>query len=491
MIQRRLNGFISGWFVIACIVWAIRCAMIYITPLSPDEAYYRIWAFSPAWSYFDHPPMVAWWIYCGIHIAGDNPIGIRLFAPISVIASTWFIARSVYLYKQSFSPLNQENVKIALIVSGFFNVIIATNIFSIIMTPDVPLSFFSALLLWSCVSLVIRQDKRYWLLIGLALGCGFMSKYEMALAGLGIVLWVFMTKQGRCHLREPWPWVGCMISLVIIAPCLIWNAHHQWISFIKQGSRVGGWHLLAFPRFFSEWLLGQSLLTFPPIFIGFVIGFYKMCRKNNAVCQLVVWICSVPLIVYTIQCFFSRVQANWTIFLFPFFCFGLVMLSKTYWRSVILSGLCINGVIYLQVAKMIIPLSPHWDVALRQTGNWPNFGRDLKKYIPENSAIMADEYGLASELAFYDSGHKIIALGKRWSFFNQPHISCLQTGYLLRSSKRKDVIRNLSGKEQKPDFDIVRARKGNVAERYHVYHQHVNCHSSQEIILNSAILPKK
>jgi 4-amino-4-deoxy-L-arabinose transferase-like glycosyltransferase len=53
-------------------------------PLTEDEAYYRLWAASPQFGYFDHPPMIAWWIAIGRRIAGDTPLGVRL---LPVIAS--------------------------------------------------------------------------------------------------------------------------------------------------------------------------------------------------------------------------------------------------------------------------------------------------------------------------------------------------------------------------------------------------------------------
>ena len=63
-------------------------------PLTEDEAYYRLWSMKPAFGYFDHPPMIAWLIWLGRHIAGDGPLGVRLVpilttALISLSPSTW------------------------------------------------------------------------------------------------------------------------------------------------------------------------------------------------------------------------------------------------------------------------------------------------------------------------------------------------------------------------------------------------------------------
>ena len=42
------------------ILVAIRLLAAALIPLSADETYYLSWSRFPAWSYYDHPPMVAW-----------------------------------------------------------------------------------------------------------------------------------------------------------------------------------------------------------------------------------------------------------------------------------------------------------------------------------------------------------------------------------------------------------------------------------------------
>ena len=46
------------WFV--GLMTALRLLVLATTGLSDTEAYYYTWSRFPAWSYYDHPPMVAW-----------------------------------------------------------------------------------------------------------------------------------------------------------------------------------------------------------------------------------------------------------------------------------------------------------------------------------------------------------------------------------------------------------------------------------------------
>ena len=62
---------------------AARLVVAAITPLSEDEAYYRLWSLRPALGYFDHPPMIAWMIWAGRQIAGDSAFGVRLLPTLA------------------------------------------------------------------------------------------------------------------------------------------------------------------------------------------------------------------------------------------------------------------------------------------------------------------------------------------------------------------------------------------------------------------------
>ena len=47
--------------------------------LAEDEAYYWVWSQKLGWGYFDHPPMIAYWIAAGDWILGKSELGLRFF----------------------------------------------------------------------------------------------------------------------------------------------------------------------------------------------------------------------------------------------------------------------------------------------------------------------------------------------------------------------------------------------------------------------------
>ena len=85
---RRLT---TGLLALLAALAALRLLAAAAIPLTEDEAYYRLWATAPRLGYYDHPPMIAWWIWAGIRIAGDSALGVRLLPAASSLVSTLLV----------------------------------------------------------------------------------------------------------------------------------------------------------------------------------------------------------------------------------------------------------------------------------------------------------------------------------------------------------------------------------------------------------------
>ena len=62
--------------------------------LAPDEAYYWLWSRFPSGGYYDHPPMIAWWIAASTKLFGDTALGIRASVVLSVLVTTIAVYRT-------------------------------------------------------------------------------------------------------------------------------------------------------------------------------------------------------------------------------------------------------------------------------------------------------------------------------------------------------------------------------------------------------------
>ncbi|MFT8418779.1 MAG: glycosyltransferase family 39 protein, partial [Acetobacter sp.] len=228
------------WWGGLALLTLVRLVLAASIPLAPDEAYYRIWAQAPAGGYFDHPPMVAVWVRLGLFLAGDTALGVRLMGPVSICLGTVLIVQAAYGWLRG--QVAPEQARVAGIRAGvLFNGTLGVGLGALVMTPDAPLLLFMSLMVWGLVHACIGRQRGMWLVVGLAAGLGFDSKYTILLPVAGLVVWLLGTKGGRAWLRTPWPFCGALVGLACTTPVIWWNAGHGWASLVRQGGRVGEW----------------------------------------------------------------------------------------------------------------------------------------------------------------------------------------------------------------------------------------------------------
>jgi 4-amino-4-deoxy-L-arabinose transferase-like glycosyltransferase len=74
--------------------------------------------------------------------------------------------------------------------------------------------------LYALVRLIRGHDTGSWLLLGLVLGLGLLTKFSVAFIGLAIVAGVLLSPL-RAALVTPWPWLALACALVVGAPSLV------------------------------------------------------------------------------------------------------------------------------------------------------------------------------------------------------------------------------------------------------------------------------
>jgi len=209
---------------------AVRLTFASAIPLTEDEAYYRLWAMHPQFGYYDHPPMVAWWLALGTRLAGDTPLGARL---IPVLASSlaglliYDIARLVGLADRTSGR-----------AVAWYNAAPLVGFGAMLILPDAATTLFWCLTLWAILKSERKGQGAWWVLAGAAAGCAALSKYSALFLGPGVLWWLLISKDGRRKLLGPWPWIALAIAGGLFMINVAWNAGHQWVTFAKQFGRV-------------------------------------------------------------------------------------------------------------------------------------------------------------------------------------------------------------------------------------------------------------
>ena len=278
-----------------------------LTHLTEDEAYYRLWSFSPAFGYFDHPPMIAWWIWLGRHIAGDTALGVRLAPILASAASGLLVFDMARLAGMGRAVAGRAGI--------WFNATLLVLAGGFLAVPDAPASFFWALTLWCALKARRAESLGWWAAAGAAAGLACLSKYSALFIAPGMVIWLASSASGRAALRRPGPWLAALLAAAIFSVNVMWNAEHHWLTFAKQFGRIAP-HAFA-PRYLIELVVGQALLANP------VIAFFALAaalpRAGPSRFDLKPFVLtSAPFAIYLlIHSLHDRVQAHWPAPLYP------------------------------------------------------------------------------------------------------------------------------------------------------------------------------
>ena len=215
---------------------AFRSMIAFWLPPGFDEAYYYIYTLHPAWSYFDHPPLVALSTAFGIWLTGNvSPFTIRLGALLLFTAALYFLYRATtQLFSQRAGILTLAIASIAPIFQIGFG---------ILTLPDAPLMAFWSLTLWVAACEFFPQDDVPYrpsyrvAVIGLLVGLACVSKYHGVLLGVGLLGFCLTSVSHRAALRSPWILLSVALFTIAVSPVLYWNWQHDWVSFLFQSNR--------------------------------------------------------------------------------------------------------------------------------------------------------------------------------------------------------------------------------------------------------------
>ncbi|MCR2746313.1 ArnT family glycosyltransferase [Limnobacter parvus] len=153
----------------------IKIWLAYFFPMTGDEAFFHLWSTDLSWGYYDHPPMIGWWLWGLSHI-GNEPIVIR---SLTMLLTT-VIAGGVVLLARELLPAAQEA---RAWLAGAVYLSMPVSWFAVFVTTDTPLIFFMGLSIFTYAR-AIRSNSGFGIfLAGCFLGLAFLSKYFAVLLG--------------------------------------------------------------------------------------------------------------------------------------------------------------------------------------------------------------------------------------------------------------------------------------------------------------------
>ena len=443
MIDRR-----DGWLI--ALLLCVTLMLAAVLPPAEDETYYWAWSQKLQLSYYDHPLMTAYLIRLSTSLFGDSVFGFRVPACLASAFVLTVIAR-----------LSRSR--------NLLPWIACTPLFTfgaVIITPDAPLLLFWSAYVWWLVEVHCRltpvEDDGFrstatvlsntvqpalplwlWLLGGVLLGAGVLSKYTMGLAvPTGFISFLWLGRRWREWL--PGYVLHGVISFVVACPILIYNINQNFAPLLFQWRHsMGRTQPGLMP--FAEFIGIQILLfgTLPFFLLPWVIWNVRRLSKNPRL-RVCVCLYAIPLTFFLYKATRSPLEGNWALVSFVSFWplaatwYASVNTSR-FWRWSAASAfippvVCVIGLsLHLIHPLPLIPIRN--DRISRQAATCSAVTQDAE-YIRargEELPIYTPRYQLTAMLRFQGLNvHQIDGITRPSHFTQQPqHLSDVDRAYVV------------------------------------------------------------
>ena len=378
------------------ILFGVNLIQAFFTPISEDEAYYWLWSQNLDWGYFDHPPMVAWWISVGYNFF-QNELGVRLLTVV-------FNSFGLYMLLKILEPKTQNQIRLFF---GIIGSILVIQLFGFLTTPDAPLLFFTILYLFSLKKFLEKSVMLSTLLLAISMAGLMYSKYHGILVIVFTLLPIF-----KIWWKNPKFYLTVLGSLIFYAPHLNWLIQNDFVPICYHFLERSSDEVFEFRKLFNY--LGIYFLGAAPLLAYFIWKAILQFKSENSFQKSIWWLSILPGIFFFFSIFKDNVQPQWL--LISFVAMGLT--TYFYFRNqenlkwiLGLSFGSLGLILILRTILMIPSISPFEKNKI--------FGTEAGKFQPEFAVF--EKYQEASVYKFYNPENQVAVhrtLGNRKSQFS-------------------------------------------------------------------------
>ena len=104
---------------------------------------------------------------------------------------------------------------------------------SVLMQPVIFDQLWATLAFASLVLAAVEDEPRWWMLVGVALGLGALTKFSVAFYALAVAVAALGVLPLRRQLATRWPWIAGAIALALSIPSVAGQVAHGW-PFLQQ-----------------------------------------------------------------------------------------------------------------------------------------------------------------------------------------------------------------------------------------------------------------
>ena len=282
---------------------AIKLILAYVLPLSGDEAYFVRWARHLDFGYYDHPPMVGWFLHLMLYL-GNSEVILRL---PSILTSS-VIGIGIYSLLKPLDESKATFIAILFLVSPL-------NILNVLITTDTPLILFTFLSVASLFKALQQHRQGWYAMAGVFFGLAFLSKYFAVLLGLSyLAYWIFSSKSKQ---KNGGFVLLFLASLPFALVNIYWNYTHCWDNILfnlytrNEGAEFSIEKIATF--------LGVQIYLMTPPLIYFLFkkraDFVQKINRDQF--QIFLFVFLVPMAVFTLLSMKKVIGLHWVLAFYP------------------------------------------------------------------------------------------------------------------------------------------------------------------------------
>jgi 4-amino-4-deoxy-L-arabinose transferase-like glycosyltransferase len=221
--RTRLRSLATGGGGLLALLAGVKVAVHLLTATGYgyfiDELYYLAMQRHLDFGYVDVPPAVPALMAVSNALLGTSLFALHVFPAIA--GALTLIVVGLTARELGGGRFAQALAGLAILVSPIWLVLdswFAYDAFDQLVT---------AVLFWAWVRLMKQPSPRRWLIVGLVLGIGLLTKMSVMFTwpALGLAL---LATSWRRSLLTPWPWLAAATALIVASPFIAWQAVHGW-----------------------------------------------------------------------------------------------------------------------------------------------------------------------------------------------------------------------------------------------------------------------
>ncbi len=276
MINKKSNDLIAIFLILG--IFLIKYTATYYLfnnklSLFVDEAQYWLWSENLAFGYYSKPPLLALIIKTFAYFFGDTEIALKSISNFCIAIASWFI------FKLTTKLYSERAGLISIILFSLMPIAIFGSFF---ITTDLPLIMFWSISLYVLQLALNEQKKQYWLMLGILIGLGILTKYTFVYFYMCLFLYLIIFARSNLKLSKYNILLSVIATIIVVSPNIYWNIENGLVTFKHVVNENIEIHKRIYNPLNGLWFLAEQIVALGIFnFCILCFGFYKKLYKDK------------------------------------------------------------------------------------------------------------------------------------------------------------------------------------------------------------------